>query len=145
LASGVVAAGRELASVGSVHDYFVCSLSGFHPSWPGERALAEIRRSPGVGWRNPVARLCRRARQAGPAGRRARALGKLVVIPGVGVLVKGIDGGLLEVVCCLAGRVGLTGRGRPGRLVGVGQAEVGELGQPVVVGREAGRGDLAVA
>jgi hypothetical protein len=35
LASGVVAAGRESASVRSVHDYFVRSLSGFHPSWPG--------------------------------------------------------------------------------------------------------------
>jgi glyoxylase-like metal-dependent hydrolase (beta-lactamase superfamily II) len=33
----------------------------------------------------------------------------------------------------------------PSPLVGVGQAEVGELGQQVVVGLEAGRGDLAVA
>ena len=66
------------------------------------------------------------------------------MIPGVRVLVKRIDGGLLEVVCCLAGR-GLTEQGRPRRLVGVGQAEVGELGLQVVVGLEAGRGDLAVA
>ena len=65
--------------------------------------------------------------------------------PGVRVLVKRIGGGLLEVVCCLAGRVGLTEQGRPRRLVGVGRAEVGELGLQVVVGREAGRGDLAVA
>jgi hypothetical protein len=35
------------------------------------------------------------------------------MIPGVRVLVKRIDGGLLEVVCCLAGRVGLAEQGRP--------------------------------
>jgi hypothetical protein len=33
--------------------------------------------------------------------------------PGVRVLVKRIDGGLLEVVCCLAGRIGLTEQAGP--------------------------------